>query len=198
MLRTSSANRSWSIPKVVTTPDFSPRNLLERSVTQYVEGETLGDMIREDLIAERVVIEVYTKMIRFFADKDPTTRVMVEGIIKDEEEHANDLADLLYVVDPHTGETEGQAPGTRPLDMHPQEIRRAERSQTERGGQERPAAGSGAEFQPAHEPGTRGRAPRKGADEVLEEEGEVSAGGESGTSRSAHVTNPNRRRRKVA
>src|SRR5438477_10927320 len=81
-------------------PDFNPRNLLERSAAQYVEGETLADMIREDLIAARVVIEVYTEMIRYFGDNDPTTRVMVEKILRDEEEHATDLTDLLYIVDP--------------------------------------------------------------------------------------------------
>src|SRR5690349_8341836 len=63
-------------------PDFNPRSLLERSASQYVEGETLADMIREDLVAERVVIEVYTEMIRYFGDNDPTTRVMVEKILR--------------------------------------------------------------------------------------------------------------------
>ncbi len=101
-------------------PDFNPRSLLERSASQYVEGETLADMIREDLIAERVVIEVYTEMIRYFGDNDPTTRVMVEKILRDEEEHAADLTDLLYIVDPKTGRTEGEDPGTRPLGEHPE------------------------------------------------------------------------------
>src|SRR3989454_1072738 len=81
-------------------PDFNPRSLLERSVSQYIEGETLADMIREDLIAERVVIEVYTDMIRYFADIDPTTRLLMERMLKDEEERASDLVDLLYIVDP--------------------------------------------------------------------------------------------------
>src|SRR5213082_1603919 len=76
-------------------PDFNPRSLLERSVTQYVEGETLADMIREDLIAERIVIEVYQEMIRYFSDNDPTTRLLMERMLKDEEEHASDLVDLL-------------------------------------------------------------------------------------------------------
>src|SRR5690242_9000459 len=76
-------------------PDFNPKNLVERSVTQYVEGETLADMIREDLIAERIVIEVYQGMIRYFANDDPTTRVILEQLLHDEEEHADDLADLL-------------------------------------------------------------------------------------------------------
>lgn len=96
-------------------PDFNPRSLLERSVSQYIEGETLAEMIREDLIAERIVIEVYQGMIRHFGDNDPTTRVLIEQILKDEEEHASELADMLYIVDPETGKTEGQDPGTDPL-----------------------------------------------------------------------------------
>ncbi len=201
-------------------PDFNPRSLLERSVSQYVEGETLGDMIKEDLIAERIVIEVYTEMIRYFSDEDPTTRVMIEGILKDEEEHANDLADLLYIVDPRTGESEGEDPGTHPLNLpaggtrqqrfearrqaaaraqdtsrnrQPGELRPARAT-----GPERPAAGRAAELQPAHEPGTRGRPPRKGSDEVFAEEEAVRDGGESGASRAVHVTNPNRKRKKIA
>jgi len=101
-------------------PDFNPRSLLERSVSQYIEGETLGQMIREDLIAERIVIEVYQEMIRYFGDNDPTTRVIVEHILKDEEGHANDLADLLYITDPQTGQVEGKDPGTDPLHLERQ------------------------------------------------------------------------------
>jgi bacterioferritin len=96
-------------------PDFDPRSLMERSASQYIEGESLADMIREDLIAERIVIEVYNQMIRYFGNNDPTSRLMMEHILKDEEEHASDLADLLYVVDPATGETKGEDPGTRAL-----------------------------------------------------------------------------------
>lgn len=96
-------------------PDFNPKSLLERSVSQYVEGETLADMIKEDLIAERIVIDVYQEMIRYFANNDPTTRKMIEQILADEEEHASELADLLYVTNPETGKTEGQDPGTDPL-----------------------------------------------------------------------------------
>ncbi len=88
-------------------PDLNPGTLVGRSVSQYVEGETLADMIREDLVAERIVIDVYREMIRFFGDDDPTSRVMIEEIMAQEEEHANDLADLIYVVDPRSGETEG-------------------------------------------------------------------------------------------
>jgi bacterioferritin len=98
-------------------PDFNPKSLLQRSVSQYVEGETLADMIREDLIAERIVIEVYQELVRYFGDDDPTTRVILEKLLADEEEHADDLTDLLYIVNPHTGETEAQDPGTEPLQM---------------------------------------------------------------------------------
>jgi bacterioferritin len=99
-------------------PDFNPKNLLERSVTQYVEGETLGDMIKEDLVAERIVIEVYRDMIRHFGENDPTTRRVVEQILANEEEHASELADLLYITDPKTGEAEAQDPGTTPLQAY--------------------------------------------------------------------------------
>src|SRR5258708_28844378 len=63
-------------------PNFDPRGLLERSISQYVEGETLADMIREALIAERVVIEVYQDMIRYFGNNDPTTRVLMEELLR--------------------------------------------------------------------------------------------------------------------
>src|SRR5499427_6560552 len=98
-------------------PDFNPRSLLERSVSQYIEGETLAQMIREDLIAERIVIEVYQEMIRFFGNNDPTTRVIVEQILREEEDHANDLADMLYITDPQTVQVEGKDPGTDPLHL---------------------------------------------------------------------------------
>lgn len=107
-------------------PDYNPASLLQRSVSQYKEGEDLGDMIREDLIAERMVIEVYQEMIRYFGNNDPTTRTMLEHILSEEEEHASDLSDLLYVVDPRTGETEGRDPGADPLEID----RRTRRSQS--------------------------------------------------------------------
>ncbi len=180
-------------------PDFNPKNLLERSVSQYVEGETLADMIREDLIAERVVIEVYTDMIRFFADNDPTTRVLLEGLLKDEEEHANDLADLLYVVDPSSGQTEGQDPGTRPLQIErerrPGEERRQRQDRRREQSTESSAGRSSAE-PPVHEPGGTGRPQRVrpvqrdevGADEL----GETP---QSGASRAVRITKPNRKKR---
>ncbi len=98
-------------------PDFNPKNLLERSTSHYVEGETLADMIREDLIAERMVIELYQEMIRFFKDDDTTTRRLLEQLLHDEEEHASDLSDLLYITNPETGKMEAQDPGTNPLNQ---------------------------------------------------------------------------------
>gem|GEM_PF-195868 len=76
-------------------PNFNPEGLATRSASQYVEGENLVDMIKENLIAERIAVEHYRELIRYFADKDPTTRVMIEGILAVEEEHANDMHDLL-------------------------------------------------------------------------------------------------------
>jgi bacterioferritin len=76
-------------------PNMSPEGLLSRASSQYVEGENLVGMIMENLVAERIAIEIYRDMIRYFADKDPTTRIMLEGILAQEEEHANDMHDLL-------------------------------------------------------------------------------------------------------
>ncbi len=76
-------------------PDFSPDELSRRSHAEYVAGEHLLDMIREDLIAERVAIESYTEIIRYLGNGDPTTRVMLEGILATEEEHAEDMRNLL-------------------------------------------------------------------------------------------------------
>jgi bacterioferritin len=76
-------------------PNFSPDGLSTRSHAEYVEGEDLVDMIREDLVAERIAIDSYGDMIRYIGDKDITTRRMLEGILAMEEEHADDLASLL-------------------------------------------------------------------------------------------------------
>src|ERR1700682_432471 len=83
-------------------PNFSPEGLLMRSHAQYAEGTTLVDMIKEDLIAERIAIESYTEIIRFFGDNDPTSRRMMEKILEVEEEHADDMATLLETLDPQT------------------------------------------------------------------------------------------------
>ena len=76
-------------------PNFNPEGLATRSASQYVEGENLVDMIKENLVAERIAIEHYRELIRFFGDNDTTTRVMLESILGKEEEHANDMHDLL-------------------------------------------------------------------------------------------------------
>ena len=77
------------------SPNFSPEGLLSRSHSEYVEGTTLLDMIKEDLVAERVAIDSYTEMIRYVGDDDITTRRMLEGILAVEEEHADDLSSFL-------------------------------------------------------------------------------------------------------
>jgi bacterioferritin len=77
------------------TPDMNPAGIAERSATEYVPGQNLVDMIKENLVAERIVIEIYREQIRHFAEKDPTTRRLLEKILEEEEEHANDLHDLL-------------------------------------------------------------------------------------------------------
>jgi bacterioferritin len=77
------------------TPNFNPEGLAMRAASQYMEGGNLVEMIKENLVAERIACEHYRELIRFFADKDPTTRVMMEGILANEEEHANDMHDLL-------------------------------------------------------------------------------------------------------
>ncbi|MCW3474887.1 ferritin-like domain-containing protein [Limobrevibacterium gyesilva] len=76
-------------------PNFSPEGLVSRSHAEYVEGETLLDMIREDLVAERVVIDSYREIAAYFAPFDTTTQRMIEEIQAVEEGHADDLAELL-------------------------------------------------------------------------------------------------------
>ncbi len=77
------------------TPNFDPEGLQTRSATEYGHAEKLIDMIKENLVAERIAVEHYRELIRFFGDKDPTTRILLEGILAQEEEHANDMHDLL-------------------------------------------------------------------------------------------------------
>ena len=81
-------------------PNFSPEGLASRSHSEYVEGDSLVDMIREDLVAERVAIESYSEIVRFLGDRDVTTRRLIEEILENEEEHADDLRDLLATLDP--------------------------------------------------------------------------------------------------
>jgi bacterioferritin len=83
-------------------PDLNPKTVTDRAATEYGRAETLSDMIKDDLVAERVVIEIYRKLIDFFGTADPTSRRMFEKILQDEEDHATDLSDLLASVDPRS------------------------------------------------------------------------------------------------
>jgi bacterioferritin len=76
-------------------PNFNPEGLLTRSHAEYVEGDSLQDMIKEDLVAERIAIDSYRDMINYFGNDDPTSRRLMEEILAVEEEHADDLVNLL-------------------------------------------------------------------------------------------------------
>ncbi|BCD84998.1 bacterioferritin [Pseudomonas solani] len=76
-------------------PDFNPAGLEARSHAQYVAGENLREMVTEDLIAERIAVDSYREIIQYLGDKDPTTRRLFEEILEQEEEHADDMADIL-------------------------------------------------------------------------------------------------------
>jgi bacterioferritin len=83
------------ITQLQGAPNFNPDGITDRSHAEYVEGTTLVDMIREDLVAERIAIESYSEIIRWLGDKDTTTRRLMEDILAVEEEHADDLLNLL-------------------------------------------------------------------------------------------------------
>jgi bacterioferritin len=83
------------ITQLEGAPNLSPEGMLTRSHSEYVEGDDLVDMIKEDLVAERIAIETYSEMIRYIGDGDPTTRRMMEEILAMEEEHAEDLSTML-------------------------------------------------------------------------------------------------------
>jgi bacterioferritin len=85
-------------------PEMNPAVLTSVSHSEYKEGNSLLDMVKEDLIAERIAIETYREIVRFFGDRDPTSRVLMEQLLAKEEEHADDLTDLLFTIDPKTGE----------------------------------------------------------------------------------------------
>ncbi len=76
-------------------PNFNPEGLLTRSASQYAEGANLVDMIKENLIAERIAVDHYRELIRYFGDDDPGTKTMLQHILRVEEEHADDMHDLL-------------------------------------------------------------------------------------------------------
>jgi bacterioferritin len=79
-------------------PDFNPQNITGRSHAEYRLGRTLDEMIKENLVAERIAIERYRAMARFVGEDDSTTRRLLESILEVEEEHADDLADLLHAM----------------------------------------------------------------------------------------------------
>ena len=81
-------------------PDFSPDTLVSRSHSEYVAGKSLVEMIKENLVAERIAIDSYRDMIRYIGDRDPTTGRMLEAILAVEEEHADELAELLTELPP--------------------------------------------------------------------------------------------------
>ncbi len=76
-------------------PNFNPEGLGKRSHSEYAEGSDLRSMIREDLVAERIAVESYSEIIRWLGNDDPTTRKLIEDILKVEEEHADDMKNLL-------------------------------------------------------------------------------------------------------
>jgi bacterioferritin len=92
-------------------PNLDPTGITKRAFSTFETGHTLADLLREDLLAERVVIKIYSDMIEFFGKADPVTRRMFEEILADEEDHADEIADLLYTVDPKTGKTAEQFSG---------------------------------------------------------------------------------------
>ena len=86
------------------SPDFAPNGIAGRSHAEYVAGDTLASMIREDLVAERIAIDSYRDIIVYLGEQDPTTRRMLEGILAVEEQHADELADLLVAFPADAGE----------------------------------------------------------------------------------------------
>ena len=86
-------------------PDFNPDTLTARSAAQYQTSDDLVELIREHLIAERIAIDHYRELIRYFGNDDPATRTMLESILAVEEEHASDMVDLLAI---HGGEAARQ------------------------------------------------------------------------------------------
>lgn len=92
----------WLAERIVQLggkPNFSPEGLLTRSHAEFVEGETLRDMVVEDLVAERIAIDSYREIAAYLGDQDPTSRRIIEDILAQEEEHADDMAGLLEGLD---------------------------------------------------------------------------------------------------
>ena len=95
-------------------PDFNPETLTKRSHSEYVEGKNLSDMIREDLVAERIAIDSYREIVQYLGDNDPTSRRVMEEILAKEEEHAEDLKNLIQTISEgeqhQSSEKEGPSP----------------------------------------------------------------------------------------
>jgi bacterioferritin len=92
-------------------PNFNPEGITSRAFSSFQSGHTLAELLREDLLAERVVIKIYGDVVKFFGEADPVSRRMFEDILADEEDHADEIADLLYTVDPVSGKTVEQFTG---------------------------------------------------------------------------------------
>ncbi len=89
-------------------PEMNPAVVAQRAHSEYVEGDSLADMIKENLVAERIAIQTYREMVQYFGEKDSTSRRMMEDILAVEEEHADDMADLLFAVEPDNVEKENK------------------------------------------------------------------------------------------
>ena len=100
-------------------PNFNPDGILGRAFSKFESGHTLADLLREDLVAERVVIKMYGDIVSFFGEADPVSRRMFEDLLADEEDHADEIADLLYTIDPETGKTAEQFTGDGALRKMP-------------------------------------------------------------------------------
>jgi len=99
----------WIAARIIQlggAPNFSPNGLSVRSHSEYVEGETLLDMLREDIIAERIAIDSYREMVSYLGNNDPTTRRLMEEILAKEEEHADDLLNLIQEITPPSPQKE--------------------------------------------------------------------------------------------
>lgn len=92
------SHADWVSARIVQLggkPNLNPEGLATRAHAEYAEGDTLEEMLKEDLVAERIAIETYAEIIRWIEDDDPTTRQLMVDILKMEEEHADDIASLL-------------------------------------------------------------------------------------------------------
>ncbi|MEK7830199.1 MAG: ferritin-like domain-containing protein [Acidobacteriota bacterium] len=92
-------------------PNFNPEGLATRSHSEYVEGGSLLEMVRENLVAERIAVESYTEIIRWLGNDDPTTRNLIEDILKKEEEHADDLSNMLKTFNAEPLDTQAKKAG---------------------------------------------------------------------------------------